>query len=102
MSKKKSVFVTAIVAVMLGIIVFAAYKLLFPAFVVIVGALAGVGFGAGATAFCRWLETEREPELPKLTPVVVGDPVNLEREPVLGPDFAATYDEIKRELEEEH
>ena len=99
MCKLKSVFVTAIVAVMLGIIVFAAYKLLFPAFVVIVGGLSGVGYICGATAFCRWLEAEREPELPKLTPVVVGDPVNLEREPDLGSDFAATYDEIKREVE---
>lgn len=75
MSKRKSVIVTVIVAVMLGIIVFAAYKLLFPAFVVIVGALSGVGFIAGARAFCRWLEQEREPELPDLTPVVTGEPV---------------------------
>ena len=90
MSKQKSVFVTAIVAVMLGIIVFAAYKLLFPAFVVIVGALSGVGFIAGATAFCRWLEAEREPELPKLTPVVV-------REPVESFDYESIREEVRKE-----
>ncbi len=89
MSKQKSVFVTAIVAVMLGIIVFAAYKLLFPAFVVIVGALSGVGFIAGATAFCRWLEAEREPELPKLTPVVV--------EPVESFDYESIREEVRAE-----
>lgn len=89
MSKQKSVFVTAIVAVMLGIIVFAAYKLLFPAFVVIVGALSGVGFIAGATAFCRWLEAEREPELTKLTPVVV--------EPVESFDYESIREEVRAE-----
>ena len=90
MSKKKSVFVTAIVAVMLGIITFAAYKLLFPAFVVIVGALSGLGFIAGARVFCRWLETEREPELPKLTPVVTGEPVEE-------PDVEAILREMRAE-----
>lgn len=90
MSKKKSVFVTAIVAGMLGIITFAAYKLLFPAFVVIVGALSGLGFIAGARVFCRWLETEREPELPDLTPVVAGEPVEE-------PDVEAILREMRAE-----
>lgn len=90
MSKQKSVFVTAIVAVMLGIITFAAYKLLFPAFVVIVGALSGLGFIAGARVFCRWLETEREPELPDLTPVVTGEPVEE-------PDVEAILREMRAE-----
>ena len=90
MSKQKSVFVTAIVAVMLGIIVFAAYRLLMPAFVIIVGALAGVGFGAGATAFCRWLEQEKGPELPDLTPVMVGDPVDVG-------DYESIRDEVRAE-----
>lgn len=89
MSKQKSVFVTAIVAVMLGIIVFAAYKLLFPAFVVIVGALSGVGFIAGARVFCRWLEAEREPELTKLTPVMV--------EPVESFDYESIREEVRAE-----
>lgn len=90
MSKSKSVFVTAIVAVMLGIITFAAYKLLFPAFVIITAALSGLGFVAGARVFCRWLETERGPELPDLTPVVTGEPVEE-------PDVEAILREMRAE-----
>ena len=93
MSMKKSVFVTALLAVMLGIIVFAAYKLLLPAFVAIVGALASLGFVTGAWAFCRWLCIERGPELPKLTPVVIGEPV--EEEPVTEIDVDAILREVE-------
>lgn len=91
MSMKKSVFVTALLAVMLGIIVFAAYRLLFPAFVAIVGALASLGFVTGALAFCRWLCMERGPELPELTPVVIGEPVE---EPVTEIDVDAIMREV--------
>lgn len=91
MSMKKSVFVTALLAVMLGIIIYAAYRLLFPAFVVIVGALAGVGFGSAAVAFCRWLCIERGPELPELTPVVIEEPVE---EPVTEIDVDAIMREV--------
>lgn len=90
MSKQKSVFVTAVVAVMLGVIVFAAYMLLLPAFVIIVGALAGWGFICGARAFCEWLEQEKGPELPDLTPVVVGETVDVG-------DYESIRDEVRAE-----
>ena len=60
MSKQKSVFVTAIMAVMLAVITFASHKLSMPVFIVLVGIFAAVGFAASAVAFCKWLQNPPE------------------------------------------
>ena len=92
MSKKKSMFVTAIISVMMAVIMFAAYRLSMPVFIVLVGILSGAGFMSVATIFCGWLQkpSERDEELIE-PPLVVGD---LENE-----DFSATYEQIKKEVE---
>jgi len=93
MSKKKSVAVTVIVCALLGVATFAAYRLAMPAFIVIVSVFSGIGFLSAASFFCTWLEQE---SLKEETPV---EPIKLEREADLGPDFTVTYDDIKREVE---
>lgn len=89
MSKLKSVTVTSIVAVMLGIIVFAAYRLLFPAFVVIVGILSGGGFIAGFKVFCSWLEQESLKEEEAVEPPKVEPPSEW--------DYEQICDEVNKE-----
>ncbi len=90
MSKQKSVFVTAIIAVMLAVITFAAYRLSTPAFVILVSVMYAVGFSSSAILFCRWLEKE-----PVKAPEVMEPPaVTLD-----GEDFATTYEQIRQELE---
>lgn len=93
MSKTKSVTVTVIVCVLLGVATFAAYRLAMPAFIIIASVFSGIGFLSSASFFCHWLEQESAREEEAV------EPIKLEREPVLGPEFTATYDEIKREVE---
>lgn len=70
MSKRKSIFVTAICAVMLLLIIFGLYALDMKAgFFAIVGVLALYGFAVCAVAFCQWLS---EKPVEKLEPVVIG------------------------------
>lgn len=94
MSKKKSVAVTVIVCALLGIATFAAYRLATPAFIIIVSVFSGIGFLSSASYFCTWLEQESAREEEAVEPITVKAP-----EIDLGPDFAATYDDIKREVE---
>lgn len=93
MSKTKSVTVTAIVCVLLGVATFAAYRLAMPVFIILTAAFGGIGFLSSASFFCAWLEQE---SLKEETPV---EPIKLEREPDLDADFTTTYDEIRREVE---
>lgn len=93
MSKTKSVTVTVIVCALLGVATFAAYRLAMPAFIVMASVFSGIGFLSSASFFCSWLEQE---SLEEKEPV---EPIRLEREPDLGADFTATYDDIKREVE---
>lgn len=60
MSKKKSIFVTAIVDIMMVLIVVASHRIVYSAFVVIVSTFAVIGFLASAVAFCKWLEKPSE------------------------------------------
>ncbi len=93
MSKQKSVFVTAIIAVMLAVITFAAYRLSTPMFIILVSILSAVGFASSAIMFCRWLEKE-----PVKAPEVMEPPtVALD-----GEDFTTTYEQIRQELEAEN
>ena len=94
MSKTKSVTVTVIVCALLGVAAFAAYRLAMPAFIIIVSVFSGIGFLSAASFFCTWVEQESLKEEEAVEPITVKAP-----EIDLGPDFAATYDDIKREVE---
>ena len=63
MSNRKSIVVTVIVAVMLAVIVYSAWRMQNGAFPVLLGLLAVYGFAAAAGGFCRWLRRE-SPVLP--------------------------------------
>lgn len=58
MSKQKSIVVTVIIAVLAGIVIFAAYRMWQPTFIIMASALAGVGFWSAAVKLCSWLEAE--------------------------------------------
>lgn len=60
MSKKKSIVVTAIVAIMMVLIAVASNRIVYSAFVVIVSTFAVIGFLACAVLFCKWLEKPSE------------------------------------------
>lgn len=60
MSKKKSIFVTAIVAIMMVLIAVASNRIIYSAFVVIVSTFAVIGFLACTVLFCKWLEKPSE------------------------------------------
>lgn len=93
MSKTKSMWVTVIVAVLLGIVVFAAYRLWMPAFIVLTAVFSGIGFLSAASYFCTWLEQESKRTEPVVEPVMCGGKVEE-----LGKDFEEVFDEIKEEL----
>jgi len=93
MSKTKSMWVTIIVAVLLGIVVFAAYRLWMPAFIVLTAVFSGIGFLSAASFFCTWLEQESKRTEPVVEPVMCKGEAKE-----LGKDFEEIYDEIKEEL----
>lgn len=62
MSKVKSIFVTALVTVMLALIVLGAYLLKAKVYLWIIGAFAVYGLVSGAIKFCGWLQKEHEAE----------------------------------------
>ena len=97
MSKQKSVFVTAIMAVMLAIITFSAYRLSMPVFIILVGALSGVGFMSSATMFCKWLQKPSECGEDDL------DIIHFKATPRYGVEsdkgYEMTYEQIKQEVE---
>lgn len=71
MSKSKSIFVTAIMAVMLAIIVLGAYLLKAKVWAWIVGSLAVYGLVSGAVKFCLWLQKPHDAEA--ITPLEFGE-----------------------------
>ena len=92
MNTKKSVFVTALVAVLLVVIMAGAWVNRSPLFDILGLAFGAYGFLVGARNFSKWLGKET-PLLPARTKM------NEEWEP--DEEFLSTYDEIKKELEAE-
>lgn len=92
MSKKKSIFVTVIVCVMMAFIAASSNRLLYPAFVVIVSAFSALGFFASAVAFCKWLEKPSEEKEEAVEPpeVVQGEDAF---------DYSEIIDEVLNEKE---
>lgn len=96
MSKKKSVFVTAVMAIMLASITFTAYRLFLPVFIVLISTMSIAGFVSFSTMFCRWLQKPSECEDNNL------DVINFKAKPHYGEEpgagYELTYEQIKREL----
>ena len=97
MSKQKSVFVTAIIAVMLAVITFASYKLSMPVFIILVGTLSSVGFMSSATMFCKWLQKPSECSEDDLDIIHFNTTPHCGDEP--DNDYDMTYEQIKQEVE---
>lgn len=93
MSKIKSIFVTAIVFLMLAIITLACSQLCKPAFVIIIGFMSSIGFAGCTIAFCRWLQKPAEVKEEYVAPVEIE-----KTESDL--DFESVWDEVKREESE--
>lgn len=92
MSKQKSIFVTAIVSIMMVFVAIASNRIVYPVFVAIVSAFAALGFFASAIAFCKWLEKPSKAKEESVEPpeVVQGEEVY---------DYSDTIDEVKRDAE---
>ena len=97
MSKQKSVFVTAIMAVMLAVITFASYKLSMPVFIALVSILSAVGFASSAVAFCKWLQKPSECGEDDLDIIHFKATPRYGEEPDKG--YEMTYEQIKQEVE---
>lgn len=90
MSKKKSIFVTALLSVLLLSLNAALYIVARLAFFVFSGFFALIGFLGFAAAFCKWLEKPSKAKEETVEPpeVVQGEEVY---------DFNSIIDEVKRE-----
>lgn len=73
MSKSKSIFVTIIMAAMLGCILATTYRVNIRIFMALVVLLAVYGFLRGARDLCRWLEQTEE----RQTESVEAEPVDV-------------------------
>lgn len=100
MSKGKSIFVTALVAVMLAAIIIGLYLLKNRAYLIIAGLLGLYGFLCAAFNFCQWLG--KEP--PLLPPPQKLEAKAAHQEPdefwPPDPDWTESFDRIKAELED--
>lgn len=93
MSKKKSVFVTVVVSVMMAFVAIASNRIMYPLFVAIVSSFAALGFLSSAVAFCKWLEKPTEEnDVDTIEPPIVGHPVE-------NCDFTEIIDEVHRDAE---
>ena len=102
MNKGKSIFVTALVAIMLAAIVAGMYLLKYKAYLIIIGLMGVYGYLCASFNFCQWLG--KETPLPPL-PQIRARPQEQEQEEVkLWPpdaEWTSSYDKIKAELERE-
>jgi len=98
MSKRKSIFVTVIMTVMLAAIVVGLYTMQHKVFVVFAGLLGLYGIVCLAVTFCRWLEQETPLMPAHAEKSIQGEPVG-QKEFVPSPEYYGTYEQIKRELE---
>ena len=100
MNKSKSIYVTALMALMLAAILVGLYMLHNRAYTILAGLLGVYGFLCGAANFCRWLGRDT-PLLPAPEPK---KPRHQEPDEFWPPDpeWTGRYDDIKAEVEAEH
>lgn len=96
-NKSKSIFVTALMAVMLAAIVVGLYSIQYRAFMIFFGLLGTYGFISVAVSFCHWLEREAPLAPAQATKSVRGEPVEF----VPTSEYFGTYEQIKKEMEDE-
>ena len=101
MSKHKSVFVTALVALMLAAILVGMYLLHMKAYLIVVGMMGLYGYLCAACAFCRWLL--KEPPLLPPPHHEAKEDTGKHGSELWPPDdnWTEDYDRIKAELESE-
>lgn len=100
MNKQKSIFVTALLSVLLLSLNAALYIVARLAFFVFLGFFALIGFLGYAVAFCKWLERPSERKEDNLDIIQFKARPNYDEAPVEG--YEMTFDEIKREVEAEN
>lgn len=90
MNKQKSIFVSALLAVLLAALIATAYTIFNALFFAFVGLFALIGFVDCAIAFCKWLENPPKGEDEPVTPpeVVSGEDVY---------DLGSIMNEVKRD-----
>jgi hypothetical protein len=94
MNKKKSIFVSAMLSVLLLSLIAAMYSVSRILFFMFLGTFGGIGFVGFSVAFCKWLERPSVEEEANVEPpeVVKGEEVY---------DFNSIIDEVKRDAETE-
>lgn len=94
MSKKKSIFVSAMLSVLLLSLIAAMYSVSRILFFMFLGTFGGIGFIGFSVFFCKWLEkpSEKKEEAVEPPEVVQGEEVY---------DFNSIIDEVKRDAETE-
>lgn len=92
MNKKKSIFVSVLLSVLLLSLIAAMYSVSRILFFMFLGTFGGIGFVGFSAAFCKWLERPSEEEEATVEPpeVVKGEEVY---------DFSSIIDEVKRDEE---
>lgn len=92
MNKHKSIFVSALLAVLLAALIATAYTISNALFFAFVGLFALIGFVDCAIAFCKWLEQPLEKDNETVAPpeVVLGEDAY---------DFNSIVDEVIRDAE---
>ncbi len=95
MNKNKSILVTVIFAVMMLGILASLYKLWTVGFYIFTGIFALYGVVLFTFRFFRWLCSDSKAEEDLRPPVVEGEPFGI------GEDYAATYDQIRYEVQNE-
>lgn len=91
MNKSKSIFVTALMALMLAAIIAGLYLLQKGAFAILAGLLALYGFICGAVNLCRWLERGAPTEPVEVLPITVETKVD-------SAGWDGGYEEIRAEV----
>lgn len=97
MNKQKSIFVTALLSVLLLSLNAALYIVARPAFFVFSGFFALIGFLGYAVAFCKWLEKPSEHPQDDLDIIHFKATPHYGEEP--GKGYEMTYEQIKQEVE---
>lgn len=92
MNKQKSIFVSALLAVLLAALIATAYTISSALFFAFVGLFALIGFVDCAIVFCKWLEQPLEKEDKPVSPpeIVLGEDAY---------DFNSIVDEVMRDAE---
>ena len=101
MSKSKSIFVTALVALMLAAIIVGMYLLKYRAYLIIIGLMGVYGYLCASFNFCQWLG--KETPLPPLPQIRAREKEEQDDMKLWPPDedWTNDYDKIKAELERE-